>query len=360
MAADGNDENKTEEPSDRKKEKAHQEGQIAYTKEIGTTLGFVAVMAILFLNGAQLFQSSQNHFVYIFSHLEGWKNNEIPLVSRVLPSILPLLKILGLILFAAFVGPIVGHILQKGIDPKYEAAAPSFDKLNPAKAMKQVFSLEALVNFVKNIVKTLGLMYIFYLTIKPYTDKLIHIAAMPFEDALALTTGIFARFTIYATIFLIVIAAIDYFVSWRRIHSQLMMSRHELKEEMKEIEGNPQMKGKLKQIQHERSKRQIKKDVPQAAVVITNPTHFAVALKYKKGEVPIPIVVAKGADFLAKRIREVATESRVPIVENQALARALYKEVKTGREIPQRFYKAVAKIIAAILRVEEEKKMKNR
>lgn len=358
MAEEGlsQDENKTEEPSERKKDKARQEGQIAYTKEIGTTLGFLAITGVLYMAGVAIYRQMSNHMTQTLGNLDSWHYGTIPVWDKIMPSLLPVTALLVLVLLVSFLGPLIGHALQKGVEPKFDAAQPKLDRISFQKGFGQLFSVESFVNFLKNIVKTIGLMTIFYLTIRPYLDKIIYIAALPFESSVRLTGEIFGKFLVYAAMFLIAVAGIDYFVSWRRLHSKLMMSRHELKEEMKDVEGNPHIKQKVRQIQQERARRQIKKTVPGATVIITNPTHFAIAVKYKKGETPVPKLVAKGVDHMAKRIREVAAENRIPIIENPPLARALYKEVKVGKEIPHKFYKAVAKIIAAIMRLEEEKK----
>lgn len=358
MADEGlsEEENKTEEPSERKKEKARQEGQVAYTKEIGTTLGFMAVTGVLSLSGMAAYHLMADGMRQILGNLDAWHYGSIPVWDKILPVLSPVAVLVSLVLLVSFIGPLIGHALQKGVDPKFEAAQPKLDRVGFKNGFSQLFSIDSFINFLKNLVKTMGLMAIFYLTIRPYIDKIVYIAALPFESSLRLTGEIFGKFLIYATLFLVAVAGIDYFVSWRRLHKKLMMSRHELKEEMKDAEGNPHIKQKVRQIQQERAKRQIKKTVPGATVIITNPTHFAIAVKYKKGEVPVPKVVAKGADHMAKRIREVAAEYKVPIIENPPLARALFKEVKVGKEIPHKFYKAVAKVIAAIMRLEEEKK----
>lgn len=349
-------ENKTEEPSERKKEKARDAGQIAYSREVGTTLGFMTVVLVIYLGGPKLYLNFRNNLAQVLGNLDSWTYGSVPFATHIAPSLTPIAMFCLLLLGMSFIGPVIAHILQKGTDPKFEAAAPKFDKLNPSTGVGQLLSMDTLVAFAKNLIKTIGLMLIFYLTIAPYIDRIIYIAAIDFEPAAILIGSIVGKFLIYATLFMVGVAGLDYYVSWRRIHKQLMMSRHELKEEMKDVEGNPHVRQRVRQIQMERAKRQLRKTVPKATVIVTNPTHFAIALRYKKGENPVPKVVAKGADILAKRIRELAREHRVPIVENPALARALYREVKVGGEIPNKFYKAVAKIVAAIMRLEEEKK----
>lgn len=355
MADDASDSNKTEEPSDRKLAKAREEGQVAYTKEIGSNLALMGIVVAFYAWGLAFFQDIINSFKFSFSHLNRWELSGMP-YEAILPAILPLFQFIAVLLFISFLLPILGHVLQKGMDPKWESAGIKWDKLDPISSTKQLFSVEPIIQFVKNFFKTLGLALIFYLTIRPYIDRIIFMAGFPVESSLELVGLIFVKFFLYSLLFLTVISALDYLVNYRRIRKKLMMSRQEIKDEFRETEGSPEIRNKVKQVQRERAKRQIQKEVPKATVVVTNPTHYAVALKYERGKVPVPKLVAKGVDLLAKRIREVAKENKVPVVESPALARALYREVKVGKDIPYKFYKAVAKIVGAILRLEEEKK----
>lgn len=349
-------ESKTEEPSDKRKSEAHEKGNIAYTREVGATLGFAGI--VLLINSMLLFiyAGFKGLFSYTLSNVKPWSYGDLPFGSDIVPVLKPVATVLIAICTVGFVLPIIGHIIQKGVDPKYEAAEPKLDKMNPVEGIKRLFSFETVTTFIKNIIRTFGLMIVAYFIIRPYWEQLIYAAAMPFETAAQLIGLIVSKVLIYSILFLVAVAGFDYWLQWRRVHTQLMMTRQELKDEMKEMDGNPQIKGKMRQIQQSRAKRKIDKQVPQATVIVTNPTHFAVALRYDRGKTAIPIVVAKGVDFLAKRIKEVGAQHRVPVIENPPLARGLYRDVKEGQEIPKKFYQAVAKIIAAIFRIEQERK----
>lgn len=353
---DQDDSNKTEEPSDRKLQKAQEQGQVAFTKEIGSNMALIGIGLVFYMWGLAFFGQIVNHFRFTFGNLDRWENIGPPFWSRMVPLLTPLAQFIALVFLIAFIFPILGHVLQKGMSPKWEALEVSFDKLNPIKGIKQQFSVEPIILFVKNLLKTFGLGLIFFVTIRPYIDRIVFMPAFPIETALDMAGVIFIKFFLYALLFLVVLSAVDYFVSYRRTRKKLMMTRQEVKDEFKDMEGNPEIRGKVKQMQRERAKRKIQKEVPKATVVVTNPTHYAVAIKYERGKYPVPRVMVKGVDLLAARIREVAQENRVPIVASPALARALYREVKEGKEIPYKFYKAVAKIIGTILRLEEEKK----
>lgn len=350
------EEDKTEEPTGRKLGKAREEGQIPYTKEFGSTLVIAGLAYVTYLYGDFALSGIRVLFISIFSNLSVWNYGAAPIASKLLPALRPITLFIGALLMIAYLLPIITHVLQKGPDPKFKAAQPKLEKLDPVKKAKQLVSMQSLTNFLKNFLKTLGLMFIFYLTIQPDLDKIVYIASVPFELSFSIAGSVFLRFFIYALIFLFALAVLDYYINYKQLMKSLRMSRKEVKDELKDVEGNPQIKGKVREIQMQRSKRTIQKEVPEATVVVTNPTHFAIALKYKKGEVVVPKVVAKGADYLAFKIRELAKEHKVPIIENPPLARALYREVKVGHEIPYKFYKAVAKIISTILRLKAAKK----
>lgn len=356
---DEDKESKTEEPSDKKKQEAKKKGQVAYTKEISSTITLIAITFLFYWFGSFFYSVLSNFMELTYTHLQPWAYGQVPLDSIILPGLKPVFYALILVLSIAFFFPIVGHSLQKGIEPKWEAAEPKWDSINPVNGVKKLVSAETLITFLKNFLRTLGLMAIFYFVMRPHVEEIVSIGSLPFENSMDLVGYIVGQYIMYALIFLLAVSGFDYYVQYKRNYNKLKMSRHEMKEEMKNTEGNPQIKGKVRQIQQERSKREIQKAVPESTVIVTNPTHYAIALKYEKGKVPIPMVSAKGVDYLAKKIREVATDNKIPIIENPPLARALYKEVKVGREIPRKYYRAVAKIIATILRLEEERKMQN-
>ncbi len=354
--AESGDDSKSEEPTGRRLEEAAQKGQVAYTKELGSTLGVMAVLLIMYWFSQMLIGGLSNTFEGVFKNLAPWSSGRVPFESVIFPSLKGVVGILGMILAGAFIAPLIGHVAQKGIEPRPEAAEPSLEKIDPIQGFKRLFSAETLVKFVKNFIKSVGFMYILYHVVEPHLIEIAYSANMPYEHALKLYMSIIWQFLLYAIIFLTVIIAADYFYQRYQNLKSLMMSRQEIKDEMKDTEGSPEFKRKVREIQIERSKRQIDKEVPKATVIVTNPTHFAVAIKYVRGENPVPKVVAKGADILCQRIKEIAKQHNIPIVESPPLARALYREVKVGQMIPRSFYKSVAKILAAIFKLDDEKK----
>ncbi len=354
--ADDSD-NKTEEPTGRRLDQAREKGQVPYTKELGSTIGLVGVLYSMYLLSDQIRLGMTELFRAVLQNLTPWTFDTVPYWHVLAPSINAIMHVVGLVMLVSFVGPLIGHFSQKGLQPMPDAAEPSLEKMNPLEGLKRLVSAETLTEFAKSFVKAMGLMMIFYFAIKPYLMELAYSAQKPYESALVLYGDVIFNYLLYSIIFMVVIIGSDYWLKRRQHRKRLMMARHEVQDENKDTEGNPQLKGKVREIQRERSRRKIDKEVPSATVIVTNPTHFAIALKYKKGETPVPKVIAKGVDFLAHRIRDIAQKNNVPIIENPPLARAIYRDVKVGHDIPKKFYSAVAKIIATIFKLEEEKKI---
>lgn len=352
--AESSEENKTEEPTGKRIEDAAEKGQVAYTKEFGATLGLIGILSVIYWSSQMLYGSMTSTFRSVFSNLRPWEANQIPFMTVAYPSLRGLITAMALIFAAAYFFPLAAHIIQKGPKPRPEAAKPTFEKVDPIAGVKRLFSLETIANFAKSFIKAMGLMAIYYLTVAPYVKEIAYSASRPYENALKLYGTIVLTYLIYAIIFMVAVVAMDYTFQKLRNYKKLMMSRQEVKDEMKEMEGSPEFKRKLREVQIEKSKRQIDKQVPNSTVIVTNPTHFAVAISYQRGVTPVPKVVAKGADLLCTRIKKIAKEHKVPIVEAPPLARALYRDVKVGENIPRSFYQAVAKILGTIFKLEEE------
>jgi flagellar biosynthetic protein FlhB len=239
--------------------------------------------------------------------------------------------------------------MQHGLLWSPQKLAPDFSKVSPGAGFKRLYSVDSLVAFGKSLVKVTVISLVCYLSLKPHFAEFLGlirldpVALLPFTAAL-LRTLAFAVLGVLG-----VTAAFDYFWQKHRFLERLKMSHQEVKEEMRQSEGDPHVKAKLKQQRMERARRRMMQNVPKATVVVTNPTHYAVALFYEPGEAPVPRCLAKGMDKVAFRIREVAIEAGVPIIEDPPLARALYASVEVEETIPEQHYAAVAKVIGFIL-----------
>lgn len=352
MAEQDSSQEKTEEPTARRLEKSREEGQVPRSKELNTTmvllfgaLGLLAfgpwmaehVTAIAKL-GFSFDRDAAFDTAQMFRHLgaSAWE------------ATIALTPWLIIVLLAAFFGPLgVGGWLLSG-----KAIMPKFDRLNPLSGLKRMFSMNSLVELIKSWAKVLVVGLVAWLVLGLYFDDAMQLKRMATEAAIAGAIDIILWSVIFLCASTIVIAVAD--VPWQ-IYShtkKLRMTMQEIKDEFKENEGKPEVKSKIRQLQREMSQRRMMADVPTADVVITNPTHFAVALKYDSAGMSAPVMVAKGSDEVAMKIREIAKEHNVPQMQAPPLARALYTHGKIGDEIPEGLYVAVAQVLAYIYQMD--------
>ena len=225
---------------------------------------------------------------------------------------------------------------------------PKLDKFNPVNGFKRMFSMESLFELVKSILKIGLIVYIAYSSIKDEADNLFILYEISLSQAIVLTGTIVLDTGLKISIAYLIIGLADYIYQKYKFSEDMKMTKQEVKDEYKNTEGNPEIKGRQRQRMREVSQRRMMQDVPKADVVITNPTHYAVAIKYDAETAKAPIVLAKGEDYLAKKIKEAAREHQVEIVENKPLARMLYANVDIGQEIPPELYQAVAEVLAMV------------
>jgi flagellar biosynthetic protein FlhB len=240
---------------------------------------------------------------------------------------------------------------QNGLLISFESIKPKLEKLSPMKGLKRLFSSRSLVDFVKGIAKISIVAAVVMVLLWPEWRILPNLTSFEGEQVLNLLLSLSMRVLIGVLSVMTVIAALDFLYQRQQHTKQLRMSRQELRDEYKQTEGDPMIKARLRQIRMERARKRMMAAVPEADVVVTNPTHFAVALKYDPERMQAPILVAKGADSMALRIREIAKEHNVPIVQNPPLSRALYNGVDLDQEVPAEHYKAVAEIIGYVMRL---------
>ena len=259
-----------------------------------------------------------------------------------------LLTILLPILLIAFGVAFVTDLVQVKWAPTTKPLKPKFSKLNPVKGIKKIFSKQALVELLKSVLKIALITYIVYSTLKDSIGLIFLIFDMPLMQAIGNIGNIVINLGIKISMFYIVIAGADFIYQKWKFNEDMKMTKQEVKDEFKNAEGDPQIKGKIRQKMREVSQRRMMQAVPQADVVITNPTHYAVALRYEPDKYDAPYVVAKGEDYLAQKIKEVARENHVEIVENKPLARMLYHNVDLGAQVPPELFQAVAEVLAMV------------
>jgi flagellar biosynthetic protein FlhB len=256
----------------------------------------------------------------------------------------------GLPLFLLMLVAIGGNMIQHRMVFSAESLTPKFSKLSPMQGAKRLFGKQAMANFLKGLFKVIALGIVMVAVLYPERDRLDGFLQMDVAALLGVTIALTLKLMVAVVAMLAFVAVADYLFQYRSWHEKQKMSLQEIKEEYKQAEGDPHIKGKLRQLRYQRMKQRMMTAVPNASVVITNPTHFSVALKYERG-MPAPICVAKGADAVALRIRAVARENDVPIVENVPLARALYATVDVDEEIPVEHYHAVAEVIGYVMKL---------
>ncbi|MFN3523230.1 MAG: flagellar biosynthesis protein FlhB [Phenylobacterium sp.] len=349
MAEENDAASKTEDPTPRKLEQAREKGEVAKTPDLAPLAAMAAAAAVLALGGGYLLRNLAMALLPFIAHPEA-----IPLggagglgVARM--AMLAAAPILAAVLLTAAAAGAAGNLMQHGLMFTPSKLAPSLNKLSPLAGFKRLFGLDGLMQFVKSIVKILMVGAVAWLVMRPHWRELRELAALDPAAILPLSAAILRKLVFAVVALLLVIAGSDYLWQRYRFMERMRMSKEEVKEEFKQTDGDPHVKARLRQIRHERARRRMMQAVPGATVVVMNPTHYAVALKYDAQETPAPMCVAKGLDAVALRIRQIAEEAGVPVIEDPPLARALYAAVDIDDVIPPAHYEAVAKIIGFIL-----------
>ena len=352
--ADGEGGAKTEPATQKKLDDARKEGKVAKSKDL--TQGIE--LLVLFLLIKVFVSYMGNRFMGLFDSTLGrmaefmsvnQKQVSMVAFSTVLGNaILEIFLISWPFLVFGFVITFIVTVYQVGWKVSLKPMEPKLSKFNPINGFKRIFSKDSLFELVKAIAKIGVIAYVAYTNIVDEADNLFVLYEIHLNQAIALVGNIILEFGIEISIVFIVIGVIDYFYQKWKFSEDMKMTKQEVKDEFKNTEGDPQIKGRIRQKMREASQRRMMQDVPKADVVITNPTHFAVAIKYDAEVSKAPIVVAKGEDYLAQKIKEVARENNVEIVENKPLARMLYHNVDIGAEIPPELYQAVAEVLAMV------------
>ncbi len=353
MAENEDGSEKSEEPTEKKLREAREKGQIPRSKELTTVLMTLSAAVFLLFYGAQMIQDFETLAVrglsfdrdIAFDELKMWHLIQ----AMLLQGIWMITPFLLLMLFIALVSP----ILLGGWSFSTKAMAPKLSKLNPVSGIKRMFSAKALLELVKALAKFVLVISIATFFLYTVFGEVLALGVEPLKKAFAHAGYLIVQAFIFVSLSLIIIASIDVpFQLWDH-NRQLKMTKQEVKEEFKQQEGNPEVKGRIRQIQREMSQQRMMQKVPEADVIVTNPTHFAVALKYDADEMQEPVVLAMGADFLASQIRTIAQEHDIPIVEAPPLARALYYNAEIDQAIPYDLFKAVAAVLAYVYQLKQ-------
>lgn len=356
FAKDGPGGEKTEPATSKKLNDVRKEGQVAKSKEIIMAVTLMALFIIIkvyvgnmgekfissfkeFYNSFELIVNSSSEGLSMKLATESVKNIFVDTLNIVLP-----------IFLVAVVIAVLGNTLQQRWMVTAKPLSPKFSKLNPINGFKRLFSFKQLFELIKSIAMMIVIVYVVYTTVKEKMNLLLTFYDVTLYRALALTGDAIIDLGIKISGIFLVIGFVDLVYQRIKFKQDTMMTKQEVKDEFKNTEGDPQVKGQIRRRMQEISRRRMMQQLPEADVVITNPTHFAVALKYEPNSGMAPVVIAKGADYLAFQIREKAKECNIEIVENKPLARILYNNVDIGMEIPPELYQAVAEILARVLK----------
>ncbi|NMY14911.1 flagellar biosynthesis protein FlhB [Pseudomonas sp. WS 5019] len=353
MAESESGADKSEEPTGKRLEESRKKGQIARSKELNTlAVTLTGTMALIIFGaymGNVLMDIMRGNFSLPREVLMSERSMALYLLASGKEALLAMQPFLIALLIASIVGPIAlgGWLFST------EALQPKASRMNPLAGLKRMFSVQALVELLKALAKFLVILAVALLVLSIDQDDLLAIANEPVESAIAHSLHVVGWSALWLSCGLILIAIVDVpFQMWSH-KSKLKMTKQEVRDEHKDSEGKPEVKGRIRQMQYEIAQRRMMQAVPQADVIITNPTHFAVALKYDPVSGSAPVLLAKGGDFLALKIREIAQEHQVMVLESPALARAVYYSTELDEEIPAGLYLAVAQVLAYVYQLRQ-------
>jgi len=350
MAEEGDDSQKTEDPSQKRLDEALKRGDVVKSQEVSTWFiiagGTLAVAS--FSGGVSLHLATTLRGLLEHSYeLRVDGTGLIQLGGELGRAVVAAVAIPFLVLVLASLG---GTLIQHRLVWSFESLQPKFSRVSPVAGFKRLFSMQALANLAKGLIKILVVGAVMTVLMWPDRTKIQNLAWTDIGGVLPLTRTLAVKLLSAVVAMLAVIAAADYLFQYRQWYERQKMSLQELKEEFKQSEGDPAIRGKIKQMRQSRMRKRMMAAVPKATVIITNPTHYAIALQYERG-MEAPVCVAKGIDALALKIREIAGKHAVPIVENPPLARALHATVEVDDTIPVEHYKAVAEVIGYVMRL---------
>lgn len=339
---------KTEEATPKRKSEARKKGQVAKSQDLPQII--TLLMGILVINIASSFfyETMTTEFNKSLSSIHITRLSMELLQEKMLQGLYMFFMIITPILSVIVIGGVLSNYLQVGFLFTWDPIKFDPQKLDPIKGIKNMFSMKKLMELVKNLLKMAVISFYTYFVVRDNVKAYMEIQYQSTMEAIQFISRTTYEMLIKISIGLLVIAVIDYIYQKVEYEKSLKMTKQEVKEEYKQTEGDPQIKNRIKQMQRELLKKKMIENIPKATVVITNPTHISIALKYERG-MGAPEVVGKGIDYMALRIREIAKEYNIPTMENVPLARAMYPAVEIGDEIPEEFYKAVAEILAIIL-----------
>ncbi len=339
---------KTEQPTSKKLEEARKKGPPPLSRDMSSTVTLLVSMITLYALGGYMFASLKETSRTLLAGMGEVSLTPASVYSLLLKQFLSIGGILAPFLIMVMVAGVTSVVVQGSFSFSTERLSLKLENLNPVNGVKRLMRKESAVEALKSILKILIVGYIAYRILRDEMGAIVYLTETDIQGIFTFVSHVAFKIVLHTCGVMIVLAALDLaFVKWSYMQN-LKMTKDEVKQENRDSEGDPQVKGKIRKMAYERAFRRLRQVIPTADVVVTNPTHYAVALKYEREKMAAPIVIAKGADELALRIKAMARESRVTLVENRFLARELYAQVKEGEEIPETLYVAVAELLAYV------------
>jgi len=350
--AEATGQERTEKATGKRRMEARKRGQVALSREIPSTLILFTLLGVFVFAGPHLLDQLTRLLAGIFGRLHLLRVQTLGDAGALLLDLtLTALWLLAPICLPLMVAGFIGNVTQIGFELHAEAISPKFSKLNPMAGLKRVFSTRGLVELAKSLLKIVFVGAIAWSVVSGYLTEFPSLVRRDVGGIWDFTHTAAFKIILYVCLALIVLAALDYLYQRWQHEESLKMTKQEIKDERKQTEGDPQVKSRIRSLQRQAAYQRMMAEVPTSDVVITNPTHLAVALRFDPAAMTAPRVTAKGADYVAERIRDLARESHVPIVENKPLAQALYKMADPGDTIPVDLYRAVAEVLAYVYRL---------
>lgn len=343
--------NRTERATPRRRTKARERGQVLRSRELVAALTLLGVIYLMAWHPTGWITEWKRYFRDVLEAAGGtpWESGGLPFLSLTGSVVL---RWAGPLLAGAFVFAVTSTLLQGSPTFAAEALTPNFDRLNPVNNIQQLFSLAGVSRVLRSLIPTSVILYLALTLIHRHAATVLHSTRMHGAGLLALLGQLFFGLAYRAVLVFLAWSAFDYFLQWRTYEKSLRMTKQEVRDESRENDGNPEIRGRIRKLRREQMRRSLRKSMERATAVVTNPTHYAVALEYRHATMAAPVVVAKGQNLLALRIKELARWNEIPIVENPPLAQALYKSTEVGQLIPPKLYSAVAELLAMVYRAQ--------
>ncbi len=346
---------KTEQATDTRRDDFRKRGQVAMTRELGTALVFLVSAGVLYSLGQFFLKNISEAFTvnYGLTLVKYAKTDQFSDLMWFASE--KMFFLLAPVLLISVVIGVGAQVLQTGFLQVEDALSPKLERLDPLAALGRIFSMKGIGEFIKSFIKMIIVLSSIYFLLKSEIKMIPYLSDYSIAQLFAYMGSTLFKLLLGTGIFMLVLAVGDYFFQRWQLEKEMMMTKQEVKEEHKSREGDPLIKARIRKIQREMSQRKMLQAIPKADVVITNPTHIAVVLKYSD-KLPAPQLVAKGADYMAEKIKQIAKENNVPVIENKPLARTIFKTMKVGQVIPRELFVAVAEVLSYVFRLRRKKR----